>query len=147
MSITFDGWTSRNHDSYIVVTAHFISEDMKMRNLMLKLINANDFPHTAQNLSDVIKTEVLDTTNLQCFCAVTDCAANMIATTNALNLSHIPCIAHCMHSVVTAAILKSKMGVNMKVVEKAVGNNDIRRLQYDENQFQLERMEFEELEK
>jgi hypothetical protein len=59
-------------------------------------------------VKSLIEESVLQKYNFNLVAAVTDNAANMIATCRLLQVPHIPCSAHTIQLVVNSAILKSK---------------------------------------
>ncbi|KMQ90940.1 zinc finger bed domain-containing protein 1-like protein [Lasius niger] len=108
LTITFDGWTSIAKQSYLTITGHFIFES-KLQAALLNFIHVSDVSSTAENLKFLIQGKVLKVyPNVALVCAVTDNAANMIATCEKLKVKHIPCGAHSIQLVINHAILKTK---------------------------------------
>ena len=85
VAITFDHWSSRNNDPFIVVTAHYINKDFILRKLTLGLLHHPD-RHTAERIAHYLDTLVENIPPLtQCTVVATiDQARNMKA---ALRLS------------------------------------------------------------
>lgn len=76
---------------------------------LLKLIHTSEISSTAKELAEIITEQVLSKyPNLEVNCAVTDSAANMIATAHELKIKHVPCYVHRLQSVIKAAIISIK---------------------------------------
>lgn len=75
VSLTTDLWTSSTMESYITVTAHYITDErtMKARVLTTSLMAER---HTASNTSDRLSATIREW-DLQVFCTVHDNASNM----------------------------------------------------------------------
>lgn len=87
LTITFDGWTSVAKQSFLTITGHFIFES-KLQAALLNFIHVSDVSSTAENLKSLIQEKVLKIyPNVQLVCAVTDNAANMIATCEKLRVN------------------------------------------------------------
>lgn len=87
LTITFDGWTSVAKQSFLTITGHFIFES-KLQAALLNFIHVSDVSSTAENLKSLIQEKVLKVyPNVQLVCAVTDNAANMIATCEKLRVN------------------------------------------------------------
>ena len=59
ITLTTDGWTSRTTESYIAVTAHFISDSWEMRSCLLECFKYGE-SHTAENLKDELHRVAAD---------------------------------------------------------------------------------------
>jgi|SRR5215471_16880971 len=56
ISLTLDGWTSRNQIPFLGITAHWIDENWKLNQITLEF-QPLEGPHSGENLSiEVIKT-------------------------------------------------------------------------------------------
>lgn len=103
--ITTDCWSSRNAESYIAVTCHFITNDFKLESVLLDctLITGS---HTGENLSIEIRKilqewELIDKVTM----GVSDNASNISnAFQKYLNLDHIGCYAHSLNLIVQSGL-------------------------------------------
>ena len=115
VALTTDGWTSLATRAYVTVTAHWISDDWKMHDLVLK---TPELPgsHTAEHVAGCIK-EILDEYNIAggAVTAVsTDNAANYVnAVERHLMTTNIPCMAHTIN-------LAVRKGLAVRAIEKPV---------------------------
>lgn len=104
--ITTDCWSSINTESFIGVTAHFISSTFKMTSILLdcKLLPNH---HTSINLAQAL-SEITGDWNLQqskIVLSVSDNAANIkSAITKELGWKHFGCFAHSLNLVVSDAL-------------------------------------------
>ena len=96
ISVTIDGWSSRGQDSYISLTAHFITGDWEIKSYTL-CTHDIEGRHTAENITAVVISmqEEWSITN-KLIAVVHDNASNMHASSNLLeNLKYsISCAAH-----------------------------------------------------
>lgn len=104
--LTTDGWTSRNNQSFVAVTAHFI-DPRKEIDLSTVLLGCTSFPlkHTAKNLALFLKDIVAEWGLSQNVAAVvTDNAANMkLAITNC-GWRRLSCFAHTINLIVQSGL-------------------------------------------
>ncbi|KAF1323877.1 hypothetical protein FI667_g6579, partial [Globisporangium splendens] len=108
-SITSDIWTDRSLRSYISLTLHYLTSNFESKSWTLE---ATPFPgkHDGPGIKRVLES-TLDRWGLEkenCTKLLRDGAANAVAAANALGISHMSCVAHTIHLVVGAALLKRK---------------------------------------
>lgn len=110
VAITTDSWTSRNNQSYLGVTAHFIDVDWKLHSAVLETAHMPT-SHTSANLAAELK-RIFQKWNihLKIERIVTDNAANIVKAVRDLEYPHLPCFAHTINLVVQDA-LKSTVDV------------------------------------
>lgn len=103
--ITTDCWSSRNTDSYIAITAHFINEHFDLISVLLEC-SLMCSTHTSQNLASEIKRIVTDWgIEENILLAVSDNASNIKnAISKGLDLKHLGCFAHTINLVVNEAL-------------------------------------------
>ncbi|XP_068086602.1 zinc finger BED domain-containing protein 4-like [Anabrus simplex] len=104
--LTTDCWTSKNNDSYIAVTAHYLDENFKF--ITLLDCTPVDGPHTSSNLTTHVRN-ITDKFNLyeKVQLVVTDNASNIKnAVKNDLGWKHFGCYAHTLNLVVQEALDK-----------------------------------------
>lgn len=99
LCITTDCWTSRNNDSYIAVTAHFVLEG-KFINALLDCKCIKD-DHTSQNLATTISniTDEWGVSSKVLF-AVSDNAANITGALKMAKMKYMGCAAHKINLIV-----------------------------------------------
>ena len=105
MGITFDGWTSKAHLNYLVVTGHFI-RDAKLEKCLLAFYKSS-MSHASDDLKRIIEDEVIEKYNLKIFGATTVNASNMGCTCRLLKIEQLPCVLHSIQIVIDNAICKS----------------------------------------
>ncbi|CAG2219590.1 unnamed protein product [Mytilus edulis] len=106
VSITHDGWTSCNTESYIYVTAHFITNQWELVNAVLQTKKVEG-SHTGENIANALK-EVKENWSLPDIIAVTDNAANEKKAFQILNWIRFGCYGHRINLVVKNALSVSK---------------------------------------
>lgn len=116
VSITTDGWTSVQNDSYIAVTTHFIDNDCThLKSYLLSCFKYSD-THTSEHLKTellrVIREWGLENRVAAC---TTDNAPNITKAVDLCNWRHVRCFAHSLNLVVQNAIkeiqdVKEKVG-------------------------------------
>ena len=106
VSITHDGWTSCNTESYSCVTAHFITNQWELVNAVLqtKIVEGS---HTGENIANALK-EVKENWLLPDIIAVTDNAANEKKAFQILNWIRFGCYGHRINLFVKNALSVSK---------------------------------------
>jgi len=115
VSITTDGWTSLQNESFIAVTTHFINKDCVLQSYLLSCFKYSD-AHTADNLKKelirVVHEWGLENRVAAC---TTDNASNIIKAVELCNWRHKRCFAHSLNLVVQSALkeiqqVKEKVG-------------------------------------
>lgn len=107
--LTTDTWTSMTVQSYLCVTAHYITDNFELRSILLEC-SFMPFSHTSSNLGDQIhcileKFHLTDKISL----IVTDNAYNITgAVTKQLQENHFPCFAHTLNLILQDALKKAK---------------------------------------
>ncbi|CAH1106703.1 unnamed protein product [Psylliodes chrysocephalus] len=100
VTATTDGWTSRANESYISVTAHFITKKWNFHSCLLDCF-PYEKSHTAKNLSEEMQRVAIEwSITDKIFAVSTDNAANVVSSIKMIGWSHIPCIAHTLNLVV-----------------------------------------------
>ncbi|XP_077301621.1 E3 SUMO-protein ligase ZBED1-like [Arctopsyche grandis] len=106
LSLSTDGWTSRNNDSYIAIVAHFINEETKLHSVLLGCINYKE-RHTSQNLCDFMKVVMAEwNISHKVAAIVSDNAANILSAVRLGDWRSISCFAHSLNIVVQEATKK-----------------------------------------
>lgn len=82
ITLTCDGWTSLTNESYMVLTAHYISSDWVLKTYLLDC-----FPVTESHIAEFLRNEILNVVSSwgiaeKIYCIVTDNAANMKSAAN-----------------------------------------------------------------
>lgn len=98
--LTTDTWTSKNVESYIAVTVHFI-QSFKVKSVLLSCEKLTG-SHTSENLGNAIR-KITDKFGLsrKILVCVTDNAANIVsAVKDFLKWRHFPCLAHTINLIV-----------------------------------------------
>lgn len=105
VTITTDCWTSCKNESYIAVTAHYITPDFKPKSLLLETTTLDE-RHTSTVLANELR-RVITEWNLQnkILLVVSDNAANIKkAIKDELKWRHLPCMAHTVNIIVQKAL-------------------------------------------
>ncbi|CAI6356385.1 unnamed protein product [Macrosiphum euphorbiae] len=102
--LTTDCWTSRNNESFIAITIHFIDTEFELKSILLGRHSFN-LNHTANNLAKEIE-RVLNSWNLynKITFAVSDNAYNIKNALNMLGFKNMGCFAHTMNLIVQSAL-------------------------------------------
>lgn len=117
IAITTDGWTSRNTESYITITAHVINNDWEMENVVLQtrpLFESHTGLHIAEVLRAALTEWELQREN-HGIAIVTDNAHNMDVAVREAGLElHIKCFAHTTN-------LATQAGLSVVRVSRLLG--------------------------
>ncbi|XP_073491217.1 E3 SUMO-protein ligase ZBED1-like [Aquarana catesbeiana] len=117
VALTTDGWTSRGAQSYVTITAHFITADWEMRSPVLQtrpLYESHTSTHLAQILTQAVEEWKMKrpSTNIP---VTTDNAKNQINAVNEAGLGpHIGCFAHVVN-------LASQKGISINRMDRLLG--------------------------
>jgi len=103
--LTTDCWTSRNNESFMAITIHFIDSEYLLKSILLEC-RSFDLNHTSINLSQGIK-QVLVSWNLKdkITFAVSDNASNIKNALNSLSFKNMGCFAHTLNLIVQSALV------------------------------------------
>jgi hypothetical protein len=115
-TLTTDHWTDRATRSYSGVTLHYLDEDFVMNGWLLE-VEPLPGKHTGKLIAKAIRI-ALTRWGLRlesCVRLVRDGAANVVVAADDLGVSSFSCVAHSLHLVVGAALIK-KMGIRNVVV-------------------------------
>ncbi|XP_055551601.1 E3 SUMO-protein ligase ZBED1-like isoform X3 [Wyeomyia smithii] len=118
IAITYDGWTSRTTQGYLVVTGHFIFEE-KLSTATLGVIPIPS-RSTSKNLKELIFSVLKRFPNVSVVCAVTDSGSNMISACDLMKMRHMPCAAHKIQRIVMVGISKTERSFSSKETEDFV---------------------------
>lgn len=97
--LTTDEWTSRNNESFVAVTAHFINPS-KNTELSAVLFGCNSFPmsHTYDNISSFLKDIVNEWGLVDRISAIiTDNVNNINSAIEKCKWRHLSCFAHSIN--------------------------------------------------
>lgn len=110
--MTTDCWTSRNTESYIAITVHFLDSNFVLKSILLSCHSFNE-SHTSEHLSEQINT-TLNTWGIRnkIGLAVSDNAYNVQNALSILKLKHFGCFAHTLNLIVQSAISKESDIIN-----------------------------------
>jgi len=102
--LTTDCWTSRNNESFMAITIHFINTEFELKSVLLGCHSFNS-NHTANNLAQEIE-QVLNSWNLysKITFAVSDNAYNIKNALATLGFKNMGCFAHTMNLIVQSAL-------------------------------------------
>lgn len=94
IALTSDFWTSLGNENYCGVTGHWITDDWKLKSVVLQCVNVVE-RHYSDNIAGLYKQFTTDwdiTNRIQAI--VTDNARNMVSAVQKADFAHIPCLAH-----------------------------------------------------
>nr|CAH7748444.1 unnamed protein product [Callosobruchus chinensis] len=117
VSITTDGWTSLNNESFYAITCHFIDDNCKLQSRLLSSFKFSG-QHTSENITQQIQS-ILSQWEIQnkIVACITDNAANMVKAVRLANWWHIPCFAHSLNLIVQAGLLEiAELLTNIKSI-------------------------------
>ncbi|XP_055549248.1 uncharacterized protein LOC129732408 [Wyeomyia smithii] len=86
IALTYDGWTSRTTQGYLVVTGHFIFEE-KLSTATLGVIPIPS-RSTSKNLKELIFSVLKRFPSVSVVCAVTDSGSNMISACDLMKIKY-----------------------------------------------------------
>ncbi|XP_072400709.1 zinc finger BED domain-containing protein 4-like [Diabrotica undecimpunctata] len=121
VTITTDMWSSRNSDSFIGVTAHFINDKFELESILLEVC-LFEGSHTSVNLANELRRVITEwDLHNKIFIVITDNAANVKkAILEELQLKHLGCLAHTINliaqdglKVIESLIEKVKLVVSL----------------------------------
>lgn len=121
VALTTDIWTSIANKSYVAVTGHFIGTDGAIVHTLLDF-QFFPHPHAGPDINNILQCVVLDFKLKDKVAAITtDNASNNITmmeylerTTGTIGVSHVRCMPHILHLVVTSGLTVIKT-----IVDKA----------------------------
>lgn len=104
ISLTTDTWTSNSPQSFMAVTAHYVSKFWKPVSVLLGCFKMNE-SHTAENLRNLL-IELVKRWKLErkIVSISTDTAFNIIAAIRLTGWEHVPCFAHKLNLVVQDSV-------------------------------------------
>lgn len=103
LSVSTDGWTSRNNEGFIAIVAHFVDEETKLQSALLGCINYDE-RHTSENLCNLMKNVMAEwQISHKVAAVVSDNAANILAAVRLGDWRSIACFAHSLNRVVQQA--------------------------------------------
>lgn len=103
--LTTDLWTSRSTESYIAVTGHYLTDDLKFKTVLLGCSHFSG-NHTSQNIASEINA-IVDQWAItgKVNFVVSDNGANVVkAIKEILGLKHFGCFAHTLNLIVEDAL-------------------------------------------
>lgn len=110
--MTTDCWTSRNTESYIAITIHFIDKNFVLKSILLSCYSFDE-SHTGEHLAEQIdKTLKIWNLKNKIMLAVSDNAYNVQNALSKLQLKHFGCFAHTLNLIVQSALNKESDLIN-----------------------------------
>ncbi|XP_040209394.1 E3 SUMO-protein ligase ZBED1-like [Rana temporaria] len=97
VAITCDSWTSVTTESYVTITAHYVSKDWQILSHVLQtraIYESHTGAHLAELLSHVVEEWQLSDKSVV---LVTDNASNMIVAAQVGKFPHVKCFAHTLN--------------------------------------------------
>lgn len=118
--LTTDMWTSRNNDSYLAVTGHYIDSNYKLQSVLLEC-KVLESRHTALNLAEELKNVVQEWNILdKILLTVSDNGANIKNAVAHLGWKHFGCYAHTLNLAVQKVLANSYLGELINKVKAIV---------------------------
>lgn len=117
--LTTDIWTSRNNDSYLAITGHYIDKNFVLQSVLLEC-KVLEKRHTAINLADELQNVVQDWNVAdRILLIVSDSGANIKSAITMLQWKHFSCFAHTLNLAVQK-VLGTPALVNLLNKVKAI---------------------------
>ncbi|CAH0717085.1 unnamed protein product, partial [Brenthis ino] len=118
--VTTDMWTSRNNDSYLAVTGHYIDKNFSLQSVLLEC-KVLESRHTGLNLAGELRNvaqewNILDKVLL----AVSDNGANIKSAIAQLEWKHFGCYAHTLNLAVQKVLAWNKLKKYQEQANKVV---------------------------
>lgn len=120
MCLTTDCWTSSANESYLALTAHYMTTDFELQSVLLECAQIFD-THTSENLAKEID-RIVEEFSLKdkVILVVSDNASNInIAVKKHLDWQHFGCYAHSLNLIVQSALSSPEIN-ELKVKIKTV---------------------------
>jgi zinc finger BED domain-containing protein 1 (E3 SUMO-protein ligase ZBED1) len=123
--LTTDSWTSVCTESYIALTAHYLTADFHSGSLLLEFVKYSDH-HMAENLCTELRRVIRDwDIGKKVVAVVTDNVAYITAAVRLASLKHLPCFAHTLNLVVQKALkaivtIKKKLKLSWNISGEAL---------------------------
>ncbi|XP_047106376.1 uncharacterized protein LOC124775586 [Schistocerca piceifrons] len=120
LSLSTDGWTSRNNESYIAIVAHFIDKEAKLQSALLGCINYKE-RHTSQNLCNFMIDVMTDWhISHKVAAIVSDNAANILSAVRLVEWRSVSSFAQSLNLVVQEATKEiSDFWRKLKILSKS----------------------------
>lgn len=122
ISLTTDAWSSNTMDSYLSLTAHFITPSWKLQTYCLRTIYMPE-SHTGENLAAMIRNilKEYDVTLDRVVSITTDSGRNMVKACDELTpIVRVPCFGHILHNSVNNATKDENIAGTLKSVRSIV---------------------------
>ncbi|KAG8174281.1 hypothetical protein JTE90_020768 [Oedothorax gibbosus] len=105
ISLTTDGWTSINNESFIATTVHFIDEEDGDLKTLLLGCSRFEASHTSVNLGEDLKSKLqLWGLEGKVVCVTTDNASNIVGAIAQCRFRQMGCFAHSLNLIVKSCL-------------------------------------------
>lgn len=99
VTLTIDYWTSNVNESYLTVTAHYISNDYKLENYIIDTEKFSD-RNSPEDIAEILKN-IIHNWKIHVLAIVTDGSPKMLSAIALLeDVQHIKCFAHTLNVVI-----------------------------------------------
>lgn len=118
ITLTTDCWTSRNTENFLAITAHFITKDFQLKNVLLDCRSFGEL-HTSKNLAYELRMVVREwNIENKILIIISDNTAHICkAIKEDLQLKHFGCYAHTINLIVNDSLKQiTKILVKVKVI-------------------------------
>lgn len=112
-SITTDVWSAPGKDSFMSITAHWVTKDFKRKRAALRCVRYST-AHEAADLASAVRNTCTDWGLKNVHVAVTYSASNIILAVKNAGYHSIGCFCHILHLVVQHSVLEDA-GVRLMV--------------------------------
>lgn len=114
VALTCDAWTSRATESFVTITAHYITTEWNLVSYVLQTRAMHD-SHTGGNIAELLKEAVTEWGLEEKHpVIVTDNASNMNVAAGLADMTHVRCFAHSLN-------LASQKALKLPAVERLLG--------------------------
>lgn len=122
LSITSDAWSSPTMESFLSLTAHYITPNWNLQSYCLRTIYMGSHSHTGENIAAMLRgiLKEYDIYLDNVVSITTDSGSNMLKACEELKITRIPCYGHIQHNAVNNNTKQESVAAMVKGVKAIV---------------------------